>query len=352
MNTAVIAVDPERPDVAQLAPAATALQRGQLVAFPTETVYGLGGNALDPAAIAGIYVAKGRPASDPLIVHIASADELALVAADVPPLAAQLAAQFWPGALTLVLRRHQRIAPNVAAGSESVAVRVPAHPVARALIAASRVPVAAPSANLFSRPSPTTAGHVLEDLNGRIALVVDAGPTPIGVESTVVSLLEDHPVVLRPGGITIEQLRAHLPTLEVRARYLHSDQPQAPPSPGMLLKHYSPRAEVRLFDGPPEHVARAMVQVVRAEAGARQVGVLATDEDAPLFAGLPVRVFPLGPRTDLQTIAARLFAGMRMLDAAGTALILVASPPRNGLGLAVWDRLLRATEGRIITIHG
>jgi L-threonylcarbamoyladenylate synthase len=350
-DTRVIVLDPASPEPDLIAEAAAVLRAGGLVAFPTETVYGLGANARDPQAVARIFAAKGRPAADPLIVHLADPALLETVACAVPAEARALARRFWPGPLTLVLRRHPDIAPNVAAGMPSVAVRVPDHPVARALIAAAGVPVAAPSANLFSRPSPTAARHVLEDLAGRIDLLLDAGPTRVGLESTVVSLLDDPPAVLRPGGVPLEALREALPAVELRARYLevHEAAGQAA-GPGMLLKHYSPRAEVLLFVGPLERVLEAMRASAEAGVSARRVGVLAPDEELGRFAGLPVELAALGPRDDLAAVAARLFAGLRALDQRGVDLILVRGMGQQGLGLAIWDRLLRATEGRVVAV--
>ena len=204
--TEVVQVDPERPSQEDIARAAECLRRGGLVAFPTETVYGLGVHALDRAALRRLFEAKGRPTNDPLIVHVAAFDRVAPLVVDPPKHAAPLAARFWPGPLTLVMRRAPAVPLEVTAGLESVAVRVPAHPVARALLLAASLPVAAPSANLFSRPSPTRASHVLDDLNGRIDMVVDGGPTQVGVESTVLDLTVHPPAVLRPGAISVEML--------------------------------------------------------------------------------------------------------------------------------------------------
>ncbi|HEU4326077.1 MAG TPA: L-threonylcarbamoyladenylate synthase [Roseiflexaceae bacterium] len=352
-QTLLVTVDLAAPDPVAIAQAAALLRAGGLVAFPTETVYGLGANARDPQAVARIYQAKGRPASDPLIVHIAALDQLALVALDVPPQALALARLFWPGPLTLVLRRHPDIAENVAAGTPTVAVRMPDHPVALALIAAAGVPVAAPSANLFARPSPTTAQHVLEDLAGRIDLVLDAGAARIGLESTVVSLSEQPPAVLRPGGVPLEALRQAVPGIALRARYLRpEEQEAAAPSPGMLLKHYSPRAELLLFSGPTESVLERMCAVaLREQASGRRVGLLLPDEDRARFADLPVELHALGPQADLAAVGAHLFDGLRALDRLGVDLILARGLAREGLGLAIWDRLLRATEGRVVVVE-
>ncbi|MDQ2807830.1 MAG: L-threonylcarbamoyladenylate synthase, partial [Chloroflexota bacterium] len=267
-ETAIWAVDPQHPDAALLAQAGALLRAGELVAFPTETVYGLGANALDPGAVARIFAAKERPAADPLIVHIADLSGLAEVAADWSDLVAPLAAAFWPGPLTLVLPRGPAVPLAVTAGGATVAVRMPAHPIALGLIRAAGVPIAAPSANRFTRPSPTRAADVAADLDGRLPLILDGGPTQHGVESTVLDLTCSPPRLLRPGAIPLEQLRALLPNVATTA-------PAAPNgeiarSPGTLLKHYAPQAELWLFDGPDP--ARVLVAISVAVAGVRAAG--------------------------------------------------------------------------------
>ena len=349
-DTQTIVVDPHAPDDAAIALAADVLRHGGLVAFPTETVYGLGANALNSTAISHIFQAKGRPASDPLIVHVASTSQLTEVAIDIPPLAWLLITEFWPGPLTLVLRRGYDVPPSVSAGANTVAVRMPRHPVASALITAAQLPVAAPSANLFARPSPTTAQHVLEDLNGRVDLILDGGPTSIGIESTVLDLTGDTPRILRPGGITLEQLQTTIPSITYVSQYLEEQETAA--GPGMLLKHYSPRAEVVLFDGPPAATLAALrVQAESALAAGRRVGVMVVNDDLPALHDLPVEIAPLGQTANAADAAQRLFAALRSLDARGVDVIFARSLPRTGLGLAVWDRLVRAAEGRIITVN-
>jgi L-threonylcarbamoyladenylate synthase len=349
-KTIILHVDPAAPDPTAIGRAAQVLLRRGLVAFPTETVYGLGANALEQAAVQKIFAAKGRPASDPLIVHIASAEQLPSLAASVPPLAQALAQAFWPGPLTLVLERGPAVPANVSAGRDTVAVRVPNHAVPLALIRAAGVPIAAPSANLFTRPSPTTSAHVLEDLGGRIDLLLDGGPTPIGLESTVLDLTGAQPALLRPGGVPIEALRRHIPDLSFTPRYLEPDvAEQAPASPGMLLKHYSPRAELLLFAGPPERAIARMRQAAQeAIAAGKIVGVMAPNQELSAFADLAVVITPLGPREDMDQIGRRIFASMRELDRRGVERILVRGVERAGIGLAIWDRLLRAAEGRVV----
>jgi L-threonylcarbamoyladenylate synthase len=348
--TQVWPVDAARPDPAAIEAAAACLRNGGLVAFPTETVYGLGVDALNVQAVRRLFVAKGRPATDPLIVHVPGVAQLESVAHSVPLLGRQLAEAFWPGPLTLVLPRRPEVPLEVTAGKETVAVRAPSHPVAQALLALARTPVAAPSANRFSRPSPTTAQHVLDDLNGLIDGVLDAGPATIGLESTIVDVTRTPPVVLRPGGLTLEALRRLAPELVTVERFL--EESTAADAPGMFLKHYAPRAELRLYSGPREAALAAMQLAARALAQVgRRVGVLALAGEAAHFAGLPVERADLGPESEPEEMARRLFAALRDLDARGVEVILARLPAPEGLGWAVRDRLRRAAAGRIIEVE-
>jgi len=353
--TDVIRVSPDNPDPAAIARAAECLRAGGLVAFPTETVYGLGVHALDRAALRRLFAAKQRPATDPLIVHVAAFESLGPLVASVPDAARALASRFWPGPLTLVLPRSAAVPDEVTAGLPSVAIRVPSHPVARALIAAAGIPVAAPSANLFSRPSPTQASHVLEDLNGRIDLIVDGGPTTIGVESTVLDLSRGTPTVLRPGAVTIEMLREILPRVELSGSPPTGDARM--PSPGMLEKHYSPRAPLTLFEGRANAVLQALITAARAaRAEGKVVGIIAADDDHGALTTLGERdprvlLRTIGAEAAVETIASRLYASLRELDAAGADVILVRGfPAEHGLGVAVQDRLRRAAAGRIVIV--
>ncbi|MBI5929920.1 MAG: threonylcarbamoyl-AMP synthase [Chloroflexi bacterium] len=352
-ETQVLHLDPQHPETELIKQAAARIRAGGLVAFPTETVYGLGANGFDATAVDHIFIAKGRPTNDPIILHLSSRHQLELVAQDIPPLALQLAQAFWPGPLTLVLKRQPQVPANVTAGLDTVAVRVPSHPVALALLKAADVPIAAPSANRFSRPSPTTAQHVLEDLEGCVDLVLDGGPTSIGVESTVLDLTQSIPTILRPGGALVEPLRVMIPNLQIKQSFVGaSEGKQGLTSPGMLLKHYSPNADLLLFTGPDDtkviaHMQSTVHQLVQE---GKSVGVLTSEEDRPHFARLPIQLAELGPRSDLEMIARNLFAGMRTLDFLGVDVILVKSFVQEGLGLAIWDRLIRAAEGKVITI--
>lgn len=339
--TIVRQVDPQAPDPQIIAEAAACLREGGLVAFPTETVYGLGANALKERAVRRIFVAKGRPLTDPLIVHIARNEQLATVARAIPAVAWQLVTAFWPGPLTLVLWRAPAIPPLVSAGLPTVAVRRPSHPVALALLAAAGVPVVAPSANRFGHTSPTRAEHVLADLAGRIEMILDAGPTPVGVESTVLDLTVEPAVVLRPGGVTVEALSTVLGyTPQVLERAAGPVK-----SPGLLERHYAPAVPLILIEGPAERARAALRQ--RALALARQgrrVGLLLYTEDQAALGPLPARVVDLGSLRQPEEVARRLFTALRTLEAAGVDVILARSVPDGGLWLAIRDRLRRASS--------
>jgi L-threonylcarbamoyladenylate synthase len=347
--TRILTVEPDAPDEDAISSAASHIADGRLVAFPTETVYGLGANAFDATAVARIFAAKQRPFTDPLIVHVASVEQIGELTVEIPPSVGPLAERFWPGPLTLILRRGSRVPPNVSAGRNTVAVRIPAHPVARALLAACALPIAAPSANLFGRPSPTKARHVLEDLDGRIDLVVDGGPTTIGVESTVVDLTGHSPALLRPGGAPLESLWDCLPDLRVPELPEVVGDSTAAMSPGMLLKHYSPHAMLILLRGEASAAQRQATAVTaRLRAHGKRCAVMVPDEEARLYADLPIEVIALGPLTDLPVIARSLFDRLRELDHRGVDVILAREPGHAGLGLAIRDRLFRAAEGHVI----
>ena len=312
---------PIRPATADaIADAAAALREGRLVAFPTETVYGLGADATNARAVAAIFEAKGRPRFNPLISHVADTEDAARFAM-LSTEAGALAAAFWPGALTLVLKKRGdcAIADLATAGLDTVALRVPSHPVARALIRTADRPIAAPSANRSGHVSPTTAAHVNADLGGKVALILDDGPCAIGVESTVVDVSGDKPTLLRAGGVTREAIEAVLGI----SLALHTDEADRPSSPGQLASHYAPRATVRLnaFEpGPGE-------------------ALLAFGPTAPAHSGPSMNLSPTG---DLIEAATNLFAALRRLDASGASTIAVMPIPETGLGEAINDRLRRA----------
>lgn len=353
--TNVLIVDSRQPDPDAIAQAAASLRGGGLVAFPTETVYGLGAHALDPAAVERLFRAKGRPPTDPVIVHVAGADRLDDLARDIPPIARELARAFWPGPLTLILPKRAAVPDAVTAGQPTVGVRVPSHPVALRLLDRAGVPVAAPSANRFSRPSPTRAAHVLADLDGLVDLVLDAGPTPIGVESTILDLTVSPPLVRRPGGVSVDDIRSVVADVQAVSDALHPSAPQ--PASGQLQRHYAPRAALTLYVGAVARVAVRLADDARRHAASGlRVGVLAPEEDlialAPRLAAAAAagRIVTrrYGSRRQRADAARDLFAALRDLDGEGVDVILAAAPDPEDIGLAIVDRLTRAAEGRVI----
>ena len=338
MDTEILQGDP-----AGLARAGELLRAGGVVAIPTETVYGLAADALNPAAVGKIFAAKDRPADNPLIVHIAETDQWAPLVRSIPAEALRLAEAFWPGPLTIILEKSGIIPAVTSGGLDTVAVRCPSHPLARAVIQAAGRPLAAPSANRSGRPSPTTFAHTWADLRGRVDAVLDGGDCRVGVESTVVSLAGDAPRLLRPGGITADQLRAVLDRLEVDPAVTGALAPgAAAPSPGMKYQHYAPQARVEILDASPEDFANYVNQVDGAYA-------LAFDGTLPLLTGPAV---PLGPRFDPSAQARRLFTALHRLDELGARRAYAQLPSRRGVGLAVYNRLARAAAFRITRLAG
>jgi len=319
------------------------LRAGGLVAIPTETVYGLAADALNGNAVKKIFAAKGRPSDNPLIVHISGFSQLAPLVKEVPEAAKRLAQAFWPGPLTIILEKSALVPMETSGGLDTVAVRMPRHPAARAVIEAAGVPLAAPSANLSGRPSPTSFAHVREDLAGRVDALLDGGPCDVGVESTVITLAGDVPRVLRPGGVTLAQLRAVLGQAELDPAVLHSLREGAKASsPGMKYKHYAPKAEVTLVDASPEEFA--------AYVNERKGGwALCFQEDLPFVEGPAIS---LGSRYDVGGQARRLFGALLELDKKGAQTAFAHCPSRAGVGLAVYNRLLRAAGFRVAHPEG
>jgi len=337
---------------ASIATAAEILKRGGTVAFPTETVYGLGANALDPEAVAKIFAAKQRPSWDPLIVHVSDSAMLRRVVAEIAPAAIRLIEAFWPGPLTLLLPRHPAIPLAVTAGRPLVGVRMPKHPVAHALIAAAGLPIAAPSANTFGRTSPTQARHVAEDLDGSIDAILDSGETTHGLESTVVDASGDPEngapcIVYRPGVITIEQIREVCPgaITYTPPDQTQSAEPESLPSPGVAVRHYAPRARLILIDGEGDSQRRAFAKAVLAEQSPRnRLGLMLPDTFESPALGHDALVYRWGRWDNYEELAQGLFAGLRWLDAAGATLILCPLPASEGIGVAIRDRLKKAAR--------
>jgi L-threonylcarbamoyladenylate synthase len=342
MQTQVIAVNPEQPEQAVIGQAAEILRRGGLVAFPTETVYGLGANALDPEAVQGIFNAKGRPARNPVIVHVQDADSVRSIAQTWPEDADKLADKFWPGPMTLVLPKKANVPATVTGGGPTVAVRVPAHPIAQALLRATEMPIAAPSANRSSQLSPTEAEHVLRDLEGRIQLILDGGPTPRGIESTVIDLSVPTPRLLRPGIIGVEAVEAVLGRRLDRVDRIGSKAvDQIVPSPGLHGRHYSPYTPLELAD--TNECGRQRVDEL--SRGGHRVGWVPIVKRDEAFALSPsVIVMPLFP--DPISYQQRFYATLHALDVLRPERIVVTLPPDKPEWLAIRDRLLRAAAPR------
>ena len=348
-QTVVYKVSSEEPEKEKIQAAAALIKAGGLVAFPTETVYGLGADALNSDAVLALFAAKKRPIDNPPIVHVANFSDLYKLADKVSPKAEKLIKQFWPGPLTLVFERYATVPDVTTAGLDTIAVRMPKHKVALALIKASGCSIAAPSANLAGKPSPTTAKHVFDDLNGRIDAILDGGPTRIGVESTVLDVSVDPPVLLRPGGIPLEAL--HETVGEVKLHPFIMAETELPAekarSPGMRHKHYAPKAQVIVVEG---LVPAVMSKVKELTAACwmqdKRVGVLATDETAWAYEADVVK--SLGSRRNLDGMATNLFRLLREFDVENVDIIIAESVPTEGMGLAVMNRLRKASGYNII----
>lgn len=339
---------------------ASILRWGGTVAFPTETVYGLGANALNPEAVAKIFEAKGRPGDNPLIVHIARINELNDLVAEIPPKAGLLMSTFWPGPLTLVFKKGDKIPPIVTAGLDTVAVRMPAHPIALTLIEKAKVPVAAPSANLSGKPSPTRGADVLKDLGGRVDLIIDGGLCLVGLESTVLDLTVDPPMILRPGGISKEELELVLGKVDLDPALLvevEEDQIQ-PKSPGMKYTHYAPQAEIIVVQGlQNSNLASLNLLIGKEKQKGKRVGLILTEETAlnykPPFNNpnfVPDSLQVLGSKEEPEQIANRLYRSFRMADRQSLDVVFAEDVPAEGLGLAIMNRLLKAAGYRIIRL--
>ncbi len=343
MKTTIYTITSLQADDACLLHAGKVLREGGLVVFPTETVYGLGGNATDEAAAKKIYAAKGRPSDNPLIIHIAEPRD-ACAYAVTSPLYDRLAETFMPGPLTLILPKRDCIPDSVTGGLDSVAVRCPAHPIAHALIAAAGVPIAAPSANLSGKPSPTCAAHVIDDLTGRVDIIIDGGCCDIGVESTILKIDGDRPILLRPGGITVEQLEAVCGPIEIADAVIGQLAPgERPLSPGMMYRHYAPTTPLTLVRGD-----RDAVTAYLAARQAEGCGILCYAEEADCLSS--ERCIVLGHRDDPLEQAQHLFTALRDADTFGAPHLYAHLPEGMGMHLALCNRMLRAAAHNVIKI--
>ncbi|GAB2541968.1 L-threonylcarbamoyladenylate synthase [Gracilibacillus alcaliphilus] len=322
--------------------AAAYLQNHEVVAFPTETVYGLGADATNEAAVAKIFQAKGRPSDNPLIVHVHDSNQIKYYTEEISPMAQQLIDHFMPGPFTIILKSNGQVAPTVTAGLSTVAIRVPDHPVARALLKESGLPLAAPSANVSGKPSPTTADHVYDDLQGRIACVLDGGATGVGLESTVVDATGEIPVILRPGGVTKQEIESVIGSVKLPKPLKETAQPK---SPGMKYNHYEPDAPLYLIEGDKAFFQQ---QIRRYQQAGHKVGVLASSS---LIEQLDANEkYNCGNHDNLREVAANLYFGLRYFNHKSVDLILSESFPAEGIGEAIMNRLAKAATDRIKNI--
>ncbi len=349
MYTEKITIDSECVDRLALQKAGEILRNGGLVAFPTETVYGLGGDATNAEASAKIYAAKGRPSDNPLIVHIAEFGQLEAIAAEVPEAARKLNEAFWPGPLTMIVNKNDVIPYETTGGLDSVAVRMPSHPVARAFIEESGCMIAAPSANLSGRPSPTTADHVWADLSGRIDCIIDGGSVQIGLESTIIDLTEDIPMILRPGYITEDMLREVIGEVRMDPGILGAESKERPKAPGMRYRHYAPKGSLTIISGNSDDVVSEINRRSQMDqAAGKKVGVIATRETEGSY--LADTVLTIGERADEDAIARHLYGILREFDDLGTEVIYSESFETPRMGQAIMNRLLKAAGHQFIEI--
>ncbi len=349
METKLVRIDKNNIDAALVRAAGDVIRAGGLVAFPTETVYGLGGDALNAASSEKIYQAKGRPSDNPLIVHIADMEALAAIVREIPESAVKLAGRFWPGPLTMIFYKAELVPYETTGGLDTVAVRMPVDPVARELIRAAGGYVAAPSANRSGRPSPTVAKYVIEDLDGRVEMIVDGGDVEIGLESTIVDLTEEPPTVLRPGYITVEMLREVLGDVAEDRTMLRDDSGQAPKAPGMKYRHYAPKGELTIVDGAEQSVIEYInSRIDRHRRENKKTGVIATDTSVKRYRADVCK--SAGDRRDEATVARELYRILREFDDEQVEVIYAESFDTDGIGQAIMNRLLKAAGHRIIHV--
>lgn len=349
MNTIIQKINKDNFTAEELKEAASILKDGGLVAFPTETVYGLGADGLNEEAAKKIYAAKGRPSDNPLIIHICNMDSLEDITAEIPDYGKRLAEAYWPGPLTMIFKKNSIVPYSTTGGLETIAVRMPAEPISRELIRMSGAYIAAPSANISGKPSPTLAKHVIDDLNGKVDMIIDGGSAVIGLESTIVDLTGKIPVILRPGYITKAMLEEVVGEVEIDSAILDSGSTTRPKAPGMKYKHYAPKGEVTIFEGNIEDVVSEINRKAKevTEAG-HKVGVIATDETISQYGYGTVKT--IGTRADDTSIARSLFALLREFDSLQTEYIYTESFISDDLGEAIMNRLLKAAAHRVIQV--
>lgn len=347
MNTKIIKIDKNNIDKGLIKEAAKYIQEGKLVAFPTETVYGLGANGLYAEAVKKIFLAKGRPQDNPLILHIASIEQIHPLVKEIPSHFYKCMERFWPGPLTMIFKRSKLVPDIITAGLDTVAIRMPRHPIALGLIKSSNTPIAAPSANLSGAPSPTIAKHVIDDQNGRIDMIIDGGSTGVGLESTVLDLTGDIPMILRPGGITMEDLKEIIPDVEQDIGTLKEGA--TPKSPGQKYRHYAPKAEMYLYTGNIDNiVVKIKENTKKLLAEGKKIGIMATEETKANYNEGFVLI--VGSRNNRETIASNLFNALRYFDDEGVDVILAEGVESDHIGMAIMNRMTKAAGGKVINI--
>ncbi|MCR4704520.1 MAG: threonylcarbamoyl-AMP synthase [Lachnospiraceae bacterium] len=352
MVTEICKMTEENIDEAAIERAGRILRGGGLVAFPTETVYGLGGDALQSRSSEKIYAAKGRPSDNPLIVHVCDMKDVERIVKKIPDTARKLADAFWPGPLTMIMEKTDAVPKETTGGLDTVAIRMPENKIALALIRAAGGYIAAPSANTSGRPSPTLAEHVTEDMDGKVEMIIDGGAVGIGLESTIVDLTEEEPIILRPGYITQEMLTEALRRdVEVDRTILDANSGQAPKAPGMKYRHYAPKADLTVFAGDPEAVTEKIRACVREDKkNGRRVGIICTDETKAYYMEAD-EVESVGKRSDAKSIAHGLFAVLRDFDKRDVDVIYSEAFSRKGIGQAIMNRLLKAAGHHVIKVN-
>lgn len=348
MNTQIIKIENVQLGIRHIEAAAKILSQGGLVAFPTETVYGIGANALNKEAVLKIYEAKGRPSDNPLIVHIAEQKDVFLYAKAVSSLAQLLMDTFWPGPLTLIFHKTELISSFITGGLNTVAIRLPANDIARTIIQKSGCPIAAPSANRSGKPSPTRAKHVIEDLDGRVDMIVDGGKAQIGLESTVLDVSGDVPIILRPGSITKEMLEKVVGKVLLDEALTKVDEKTVPRAPGMKYKHYAPKGQLTVVEGDDRARVWINQQVIEKESMGHRVAVIATTEDAASYHCQ--NIMTIGSQNNQEEIASNLFKLLRRMDEEKIDFIYSRAFSRKDIGMATMNRLMKAAGNQLISL--
>lgn len=349
MNTKIYKLNREDIDYGIIEAAAEEIRQGELVAFPTETVYGLGADGLNPRALEKIFKAKGRPQDNPLILHVADYDQVEELVQFIGEDARRVMDAFWPGPITILFKKSDKVPYEATAGLDTVAIRMPEDKIALELIRRSKRPIAAPSANLSGRPSPTRAEHVKIDLDGRLETILDGGSTGIGLESTVVDLSSKEAMILRPGGIGYEDLRKIVPNITIDSSIISEGEDIVPRSPGQKYRHYAPRSEMFLYSGDLDRVVnRINLELEDYLNRGYKVGIMATDESKDRYSG--GSVISMGSRENKETIAHNLFKVLRDFDKLEVDIILAEAVEKSGIGTAIMNRLIKAASGNIFTV--